>query len=90
MQVLNKAVISKCSSYRYTLERAWSRDPRYLMYVMLNPSTADADNDDPTIRRCIGFAKLLGYDGILVGNLYAYRTPHPKVLKEAHRVAELI
>ena len=75
------AIISDCGKYRYTLERAWSRDPRYLMYIMLNPSTADAEKDDPTIRRCIGFAKLLGYDGILVGNLYAFRATNPKELR---------
>lgn len=80
------AVISECGKYRYTLERAWSRDPRYLMFVMLNPSTADAEKDDPTIRRCIGFAKILGYDGILVGNLYAFRATNPKELRGQHAV----
>jgi hypothetical protein len=88
--MMSKAIISRCGKYRYTLERAWSRDPRYLMFVMLNPSTADAKKDDNTIRRCVGFAKLLGFDGILVGNLYAYRTPHPKVLKQAAKTEAVI
>ena len=47
------AVLSPCGRYRYTLERAWAPNPRYLMWVMLNPSTADATQDDATIRRCI-------------------------------------
>lgn len=75
------AEVSDCERYRYTLERAWASDPRYLLWVMLNPSTADAYKDDPTIRRCVGFAKAMGYTGILVGNLYALRSPNPKALR---------
>jgi hypothetical protein len=86
VQVLRKAaIISKCGVYRYALERRWDRDRPYLMYVMLNPSTADHQKDDNTIRRCTGFAKAFGYGGILVANLYAYRTPHPAALKDAYR-----
>jgi hypothetical protein len=79
------AVISDCRRYRYTLERAWATAPRYLMWVMLNPSTADAEKNDNTIRRCIGFAKQLGYTGILVGNLYALRATNPKELRTPPR-----
>ncbi|MFW5658691.1 MAG: DUF1643 domain-containing protein [Bacteroidota bacterium] len=49
-------------------------------FIMLNPSTADANVDDPTIRRCINFSKSWGYNRLLVGNLYAYRSPHPRDL----------
>jgi hypothetical protein len=50
---------------------------------MLNPSTADHQNDDPTIRRCIGFAMHWGYGAVAVGNLFAFRTPSPRVLRQA-------
>jgi hypothetical protein len=52
------------------------------MFVMLNPSTADADVDDPTIRRCIGYAKAWGCGGLWVGNLFAFRATNPRGLLE--------
>lgn len=73
------AVISDCGLYRYTLTRRWSAAP-LLPFVMLNPSTADADIDDPTIRRCMGFARRENMGGILVANLYALRATSPKAL----------
>lgn len=71
------AIISDCKRYRYRLTRTWDdyRDP--LPFVMLNPSTADSEIDDPTIRRCMGFAKREGAGGIVVANLYAYRATDP-------------
>jgi hypothetical protein len=51
------AVISDCGRYRYSLTRSWADGDNRVVFVMLNPSTADAEVDDPTIRRCIGFAK---------------------------------
>jgi hypothetical protein len=62
--------------YRYLLTRRWGRGA-LLAFVMLNPSTADAAADDPTIRRCIGFARREGAGGIAVVNLYALRSPKP-------------
>ncbi len=63
------AEISPCGRYRYRLGRAWGPAPRTMMFVMLNPSTADAYEDDPTIRRCVSFAKREGCTGIDVVNL---------------------
>lgn len=54
--------------------------PLSCVFVMLNPSTADGSKDDPTIRRCVGFAKRLGYDRLVVVNLFAYRATNPKEL----------
>lgn len=73
------ATISSCGRFRYKLWRRWDDGPMAL-FVMLNPSTADATQDDPTIRRCIGFAKRWEMGGIRVCNLYALRTTDPRGL----------
>ena len=80
MGVLKAATISECGLYRYSLGRAWTQEGGLLMFVMLNPSTADAYEDDPTIRRCIGFARDAGFGGIWVGNLFAFRATKPAEL----------
>jgi len=77
------AVISKNGLYRYSLWRIWDESKPKVMFIMLNPSTADGETDDPTIRRCMGFARSWGFGGILVGNLYAYRATNPKELYKA-------
>lgn len=72
------AVISPCGQYRYSLWRKWAESDRMpVMWVMLNPSTADADIDDPTIKRCMEFSRRWGYGAMWVGNLYAYRSTDP-------------
>lgn len=83
------AVLSECGLYRYRLDRDW-RTPMdrelnalskgAVLFVMLNPSTADAREDDPTIRRCIDFAKRWGHDRLIVCNVFAYRATDPKAL----------
>ncbi len=75
------AMISPCGTYRYRLERFWGPE-HALPFVMLNPSTADADIDDPTIRRCMGFARREGAGGIIVVNLFAFRATDPKNLPD--------
>jgi hypothetical protein len=81
--VIKTAEISECGLYRYHLGRSWDASLPSLTFVMLNPSTADADIDDPTIRRCIGFAKREGCGSINVVNLFAYRATDPSALKDA-------
>jgi hypothetical protein len=68
--------------YRYRLGRRWSRAGPHLVIIMLNPSRADSSLDDPTLRRCIGLAKGWGFGAITVVNLFAYRSPHPQVLRQ--------
>lgn len=67
--------------YRYLLKRHWGDGERVLTFCMLNPSVADGLNDDPTVRRCVGFARGLGYDGLQVVNLYALRATDPRELR---------
>lgn len=74
------AVLSSCKTYRYRLWRYWKPDESPLCFIMLNPSTADAEDDDPTIRKCVGFAERYGYGGIEVVNLFAYRATNPQHL----------
>lgn len=76
------AIISACAKYRYRLYRRWAKGKQAL-FVMLNPSTADATEDDPTIRRCIGFAKREGCGGLVVVNLFAFRATSPADLMKA-------
>lgn len=74
------AVISDCGKYRYQLSRALPSRPRdglSTLFVMLNPSTADAHQDDPTIRRCMGFANRFGSVSLVVANLYGLRATDP-------------
>jgi hypothetical protein len=78
-----EAVISPDGLYRYRLSRDWSREVgarKTLTLVMLNPSTADARVDDPTIRRCVGFALGWNFTRIDVVNLFAFRTPSPAAM----------
>lgn len=69
--------------FRYELRRIWADDLPLLVVVMLNPSTADAGSDDPTIRRLMALAQKQGEGGLLVVNLYAYRASAPKSLPRA-------
>jgi hypothetical protein len=77
------AVFSPCYRYRYVLTREWDGGDGRVNFVMLNPSTADALADDPTIRRCIGFAQRWGYHELTVTNLYALRSTNPRELQRA-------
>lgn len=75
------AELSPCGCYRYLLWRRWDKTRPRLVFIMLNPSTADAEVDDATIRVCIGRAQRLGFGGICVLNLFAWRATDPAALE---------
>lgn len=84
-----KTIFSENRVYRYTLWRDWSdlfrnseTGKQFAMFIGLNPSTADETLDDPTIRRCVGFAKRWGYGALCMTNLFAYRTKDPRAMKK--------
>lgn len=83
---LKGAVISSCGLYRYVLWRRWG-EGLLLPIMMLNPSKADAQIDDQTIAKCVGFAKLYGFAGILIVNMFAYRATDPKELDGDHDIS---
>lgn len=66
--------------YRYRLWRRWGGGPM-LMVIGLNPSTADEVKNDPTVTRCIGYAKAWGFSGLLMTNVFAYRATDPRSMK---------
>lgn len=70
------ATYSSCDKYRYELWRIWDSNCPAAMFIGLNPSTANASQDDPTIRRCIDFAQRFEYGGLIVCNLFAYCATH--------------
>jgi hypothetical protein len=78
------AMFSEDRRYRYLLWRCWNQDlAKAAIFIGLNPSTADETEDDPTIRRCIGFAKAWNCGGMFMLNLFAWRATSPKDLKRA-------
>lgn len=94
-EVMRETIFSPCRKYRYTLWRDWQFDlfqatdsdqlrrrTQYVQFIGLNPSTADETKDDPTIRRCIGFAKAWGYGALCMTNMFAFRATDPAVMKQ--------
>lgn len=86
---LGSAIFSDCMRYRFRLERRFDNrfyevtDPRWCHWIMLNPSTADAFRNDPTITGCEKRAKAWGYDGVIVTNIFALRSTDPIGLYES-------
>lgn len=78
-----RASLGGAGRYRYSLQRAWDPAGPRALFVLLNPSTADAQQDDPTLRRCVGFARAYGAGGLEVVNLFALRAPDPRALDAA-------
>ncbi|SEL86312.1 hypothetical protein SAMN05444354_10998 [Stigmatella aurantiaca] len=77
------AEFDSTNKYRYRLWRIWGNPESRVLFILLNPSTATAMKDDPTIRRCLGYARGWGYGALEVCNLFAYRATYPKHLRQA-------
>lgn len=75
------AIFDVSDAYRYLLWRRWDSGLPWMTFVMLNPSSADSERLDPTIRRCLGFAKQWTFGGALVVNLFGYRSASPRSLR---------
>ena len=73
-----QTIFSKYRTYRYTLWREWVGGEGYAMFIGLNPSTADEKSDDPTIRRCVAFAKAWGYTALCMTNIFSFRATDPR------------
>jgi hypothetical protein len=88
MRSMNTAIFSECGKYRYLLTRSLTKDsslaPCPIVFIMLNPSKATSDKDDPTIRRCIKLARDNGYTDLIVLNLFAYIAADPEGLAASH------
>jgi hypothetical protein len=84
-----RAWISECGTYRWTLERIWGTGGKSVLFVGLNPSTADAQIDDPTVLRWIHFARSWGFDRFIAVNLYPFRSSSPQALRRwVSRIAD--
>ena len=80
--IYKNATFSSCRKYRYSLSRIWDKKKKYVLFIGLNPSTANEEVDDPTIRRCVNYSKDWGFGGLMMVNLFAYRTTLPANLKK--------
>lgn len=77
-----RAILSADRKYRYVLTRIWDETKPTVVFIGLNPSTADEEVDDKTIRKCIGYAKRWGYGKLIMVNLFAFRSTDPYMLKK--------
>lgn len=80
----NDAQFSPCGVWRYTLRRTWCEHKPAVAFIGLNPSTATATANDPTVTRCINFARNWCYGTYWMLNIFAFRSPFPKVMREYH------
>jgi len=81
--IVRKAAFSRCKQYRYALWREWDPEKPRVLFIGLNPATADAQIDDNTMRRCMFYARDWGFGSMAVGSLFAWRTTWPSELKKA-------
>ncbi len=83
MRIVRSATLSACRTYRYTLERMWYDERPLVMFIGLNPSIADESIDDRTTVRCMRFAGAWGFGGLIMTNLFGYRSTDPRGLRKA-------
>ena len=84
MEIIKKsAIFSPCETYRYSLTRIWNHKKKPILFIGLNPSTADENNDDPTIRKCMHYVYQWGFGGLIMVNLFAFRATLPNDLKKS-------
>lgn len=82
--IKKSAVIDSTGEYRYRLGRWWgSNKSNFVNFILLNPSTADGDLDDPTVKACVALTKSqrVRYDGLVITNLFAFRATNPRVMR---------
>lgn len=77
----NTAKLSRCRNYRFALWRTWDDSKPRVMFIGLNPSTADEKTDDPTLVRCMNYARGWGFGGVCMANLFAFRATAPAQMK---------
>lgn len=82
MNMIKSAEFSDCGKYRYVLIRHWDEGKPYAMCIGLNPSTGNAENDDPTIRRLITILSNIGFGGLYMTNLFALISAYPEDLRK--------
>lgn len=90
--MIKDTIFSPCREYRYTLYREWMPGDKVVQFIGLNPSTADEVKNDPTVTRCINYAKAWGYTGMYMTNIFAFRETDPNEYKtaEEHFLAQII
>jgi hypothetical protein len=88
-KILRKAKFSKDKKHRYELSRHWDLSKSDILFIMLNPSIANENIDDPTIKRLINFTKKFNYGGFFVANLFTYITPYSKTLDTSSGLTKL-
>ena len=81
--IYSSAIFSNCRRYRYALTRSENLSEKFLLFILLNPSTANEVNNDPTVARCQKRASILGYKSFRVCNLFAFRSKNPSLMKKS-------
>lgn len=84
--ISGEATFSECGKYRYWLNRLWDKSKPKILFILLNPSTADSIEDDQTIRKCKSFSKEWGFGSMEIVNLFAFKSTDKSMLKKMNNV----